>query len=84
MFKIKTGYYLELLPPEKIKLIGNKNNKITKDKHSKNVRDCQITEVVLVHWNFVNSNYQQDSRVFYTYILNKMFGQLLDVSPKKF
>ena len=44
----------------------------------------EITEVVLVHCNIVNNDYQQDSRVLYTFIPNKSFGHLLDISPKKF
>ena len=40
----------------------------------------EITEVVLVHCNIVNNNYQQDSRVLYTFIPNKSFVQLLDTS----
>ena len=44
----------------------------------------EITEVVLVHCNIVNNNYQQDSRVLYTFVPNKSFGQLLDISPKNF
>ena len=41
----------------------------------------KITEVVLVYCNFVNNDYQQNLRVFYTFIPNKSFGQLLDISP---
>ena len=44
----------------------------------------EITEVVLVHGNVVNNSYQQNSRVLYTFISNKSFGQLLDISPKSF
>ena len=44
----------------------------------------EITEVVLVHCNIVYNDYQQDSRVFYTFIPNESFGQLLDISPKYF
>ena len=44
----------------------------------------EMTEVVLVHCNNVNNSYQQDSRVLYTFVLNKSFGQLLDISPKKY
>ena len=44
----------------------------------------QITEIVLVHCNIVNNDYQHDSRVLYTFIPNKSFCQLLDVSPKNF
>ena len=42
-----------------------------------------ITEVQLIHCNAVNKSYQQNSRVLYTFVPNKSFGQLLDVSPKK-
>ena len=48
-FKIKTGYYLELLTPGTMKLLGSTKNKITKDKNGENVPHLQITEVVLVH-----------------------------------
>ena len=44
----------------------------------------QITEVVSIHCNIVNDNYQQDSRVLYTFVPNKSFGQLLDISPRNF
>ena len=65
-FKIKTGYYLELLTPESMKLLGSTENKITKDKNGENVPPLKITEVVLVHCNIVNNDYQQDSRVLCT------------------
>ena len=42
-----------------------------------------ITEVILVYCNFVNNDYQQGSRVLYTFVPNKSFVQLLDISPKK-
>ena len=45
-FKIKTGYYLELLTPETMKLLGSTENKITKDKNGENVPHLEITEVV--------------------------------------
>ena len=54
----------------------------TRDKNGENLPLLEITEVVLVHYNTVNNHYQQDSRVFYTFVPNKLFGQLLDVSPK--
>ena len=44
----------------------------------------EITEVVLIHCNIVNNDYQQDSKVLYTFVPNKSFGQLLDMSPKNF
>ena len=82
MFKMETGYYLELLTPETMKLLGSTKNKITKDENGENVPHLEITEVVLVHCNIVNNSYQQNSRVLYTFISNKLFGQLLDISPK--
>ena len=57
MFKIKTGYYVQLLALETIKLLGNTKSKITKDKNGENVSYLEITEVVLVHCNIVNNDY---------------------------
>ena len=81
-FKIKTGYYLELLTSETKKLLGSIKNKITQGKHGENVLDLEITEVLLVYCYIVNNSYQQDSRVLYTFISNKLFDQLLDISNK--
>ena len=69
-FKIKDGYTLELLTPETMKLLGSIKNKITEDKNGENVPHLEITEVVLVHCNMVNNDYQQDSRVLYTFVPN--------------
>ena len=80
-FKIKNGYSLELLTKETMKLLGSTENKIAKDKNGENVPHLEITEVVLVHCNIVNNDYQQDSRVLYTFVPNKSFGSLLDISP---
>ena len=80
-FKIKNGYSLELLTPETMKLLGSTKNKITKDKNGENVPHLEITEVVLVHCNIVNNDYQQDSRVLYTFVPNKPFVSLLEISP---
>ena len=80
--KIKNGYYLELLTPETMKLLGSTESKITKDKNGENMSHLEITEVVLVHCNLVNNDYQQDSRILYTFGQNKPFGSLLEISPK--
>ena len=80
-FKVKDGYSLELLTKKTMKLLGSAENKITKDKNGENVPHLEITEVVLVHCNMVNNDYQQDSRVLYTFVPNKPFGSLLDISP---
>ena len=50
----------------------------------KTVPRLEITEVVLTYCNIVNNNYQQDLRLFYTFVLNKSFGHLLDILLKKF
>ena len=75
-FKMKTGYYLELLTPETMKLLGSTKSKINKDENGENVPYLEITEVVLTHCNIVNNDYQQNSRVLYTFISNKLFDQL--------
>ena len=80
-FKIKNGYYLEVLTSETMKLLGSTESKITKDKNSENVPNLEIIELVLVHCNLVNNDYQQDSRILYTFVPNKNFGSLLEISP---
>ena len=74
-FKIKNGYYLELLTPQTMKLLGSTESKITKDKNE-DVTHLKIVELVLVHSNLVNNDYQQDSRILYTFVPNKPFGSL--------
>ena len=81
-FKIKSGYYLELLTPETMKLLGSTVSKMNKDKNGKNVPHLELVELVLVHCNLVNNDYQQDSRILYTFVPNKTFGSLLENSPK--
>ena len=80
-FKIKNGYSLELLAPETMKLLGSTKSKITKDKNGENVPHLEINEVVLIHCNIVNNDYQQDSGVLYTFVPNKPFGSFLETSP---
>ena len=62
-----------------MKLLGSTKGKITKNENGENVPHLKVTEVVLV-----NSGYQNDSRVLYAIVPNKLFGQLLDISPKNF
>ena len=79
IFKIKTGYNLRLLTFETVKLLGVIKSKIIKDKSGENVPHLEITEVVIVHHNIVNNDYLP---VLYTFVPNKSFGQLLDISAK--
>ena len=63
-----------------MKLLGNTKNKINKDKNGENiVPHFEITEVVLVHCDIVSNDYQQDSRVLYTFLPNKPFGTLFEI-----
>ena len=63
-----------------MKLLGSTENEIIKDKNGENVPHLEITEVVLVHWDIVNNDYQEDSRVLNTFVPNKPFGSLLEIS----
>ena len=67
-----------------MKSLGSTRSKTTKDKHGENVPHLEITEVVLVHCNIFNDDYQHDSRILSTFLPNKSFCQLLDISPKNF
>ena len=66
-----------------MKLFWSTKSKITKDKNGENVPYLEITEVVLVYYNIVNDDYQQDSRVMLKFVSNKSFCYLLNISPKK-
>ena len=68
IFKIKNGYYLELLIPETMKLFGSIESKITKDKSGENIPHLEIVELVLVHCNLINNDYQQGSRILYIHL----------------
>ena len=79
-FKIKNGYYPELLTPETMKLLGSTESKITKDENDETVPQLEIVELVLVHYNLVKNDYQQDS-ILHTFVPNKAFGSLLEILP---
>ena len=80
VFKIKTGYKLELLSKKTMKLLGSTKEIIDSDKNSENVPRLENVEVVLVHCNLVNNSYQQASRVLFTFVPNKQYGQLISIS----
>ena len=82
VFKIKTGYKLELLSKETMKLLGSIKDIIDADKNSENVPKLENVEVVLVHCNLVNNSYQQASRVLFTFVPTKQYGQLISISLK--
>ena len=58
-----------------MRLLGSTTSKITKDKKDENMPHLEITEIVLIHCNTVNNHYQQDSKIFNTFVPNKSFGQ---------
>ena len=63
-----------------MKLLGSKVSKISTDKIGENVPSLEIAELVLIHFNLLNNDYQQDSRILYTFVPNKTFGSLLEIS----
>ena len=63
-----------------MKLLGSTESKITKDKNGENLPHLEIVELVLVHCNLADNDYQHDSRIFYTSVPNKPLGSLLEIS----
>ena len=60
-----------------MKLLGSTESKITKDKNGENIPHLEIADLVLVHFNLANNDYQPDSRILYTFVPNKPFGSLV-------
>ena len=81
VFKTKSGYKLELLSKETMKLLGSTKDIVDLDKNSENVPRLENVEVVLVHCNLVNNSYQQHSKVLFTFVPTKRYGQLISISP---
>ena len=81
VFKIKTGYKLELLSSETMKLLASIQKDADQDKDGEDVPKLESVDVILVHCNFVNNNYQQASKVLFTFVPNEQFRQLLNIAP---
>ena len=81
VFRTKTGYKLELLYPETMKLLGSTKEDVDQDKDGENMPKLESVEVALVHCKLGNNNYQQTSKVLFTFVPNKQFGQLINISP---
>ena len=81
VFKIKSGYKLELLSKETMRLLGSSADTIDGDKNSELVPKLESVDLALVHCNLVNTSYQQASKVLFTFVPNKKYGQLITVSP---
>ena len=84
VLEITNGYKLELLTPETMKLLGSTKKFVDKDKNEENVPKLERVEVVLVHCNLVKNDYQHTSKVLFTFVPNKKFGQLINISPHAF
>ena len=80
IFKIKSGYKLELLSKETMQLLGSSKQVIDKNKDSEIVPRFEIVEVVSVHCNLVNNSYQQASKVLLAFVPNKQFGRLMIIT----
>ena len=82
VFKIKSGYKLELLSKETMKILGGLTDTIDGDKNSELVPKLASVDLVSVHYNLVNNSYQQASKVLFTFVPNKKYGQLITVLPE--
>lgn len=80
-FKIKDGSSLELLSDETMKLLGSTTSKIDKDMNGENPPKLEIADVVLVHCNLVDNKYQLNSKILHSFVPDKPFGYLLNITP---
>ena len=81
VFKIKTSYKLQFLNRETMKILGSTKKDVDSDKNSENVPKLESVEVVLVHCSLVKNDYQHSSKVLFSFVPNKQFGQLTNISP---
>ena len=81
VLKKKSGYKLELLSKETMRLLGSSTDTTDSDKNSKLVPKLESDDLLLVHCNLVNNSYQQASKLLFTFVPNKKYGQLITVSP---
>ena len=81
VLKIKAGYKLELLTLETMKLLVSTKEDVDKDKDGEVIPKLESVEVVLVHCNLVKNDYQHTSKVLFSFVPNKQFGQLINISP---
>ena len=81
IFQLKAGYRLELLSEETMQLLGSSKKDIDQNKDGEIVPRLETVEVVLIHYNSVNNSHQQASKVLFTFVPNKLFGQLITITP---
>ena len=70
-----------MLNPEIMRVLGSTKKDIDGDKNSKDVPKLESVENVLVHCNLVKNDYQYSSKVLFSFVRNKQFGQLINISP---
>ena len=78
VFKIKCGYKPELLTPKNMKLLGNTKKDVDKDENGENMPKLEPVRVVLVHCNLLKNDYQHTSKIIFSFVPNKEFGQLIN------
>ena len=78
---MKTGYKLELLTEETMQLLGSSKKVIENNKDGEIVPRLKAVEIVLVHCNIINNSNQQASKVLFTFVPNKLFGQIIIITP---
>ena len=62
-------------------MLGSTGKVIDKDENGENVPKSEIADVILMHYNVVNNSYQQASKVLFTFVPDKKFGQLITIAP---
>ena len=65
-----------------MRLLGSTKRDVDADKNGEIVPKLESVEVVLVHCNLVKNNYQDTSKVLFSFVPNKQFGQLINISPR--
>ena len=81
VFKLKTGYKLELLSSETMKLLGNTKKDVNQDKDGENMPKLESVEVVLVYCNLTKNKYRKASKILFNFVPSKPFVQLINISP---
>ena len=82
VFKKKTSYNLELLTPERMRLLGSTKKDVDADKNGEIAPNIESFKVVLIHCNLVKNGYQYSSKVLFSFVTNKQFGQLINISQE--
>ena len=67
-----------------MKLLGSTESKVSGEKNGENVPHLKIVQLVLIHCNVLNNNHQQSSGILHTFVPNKRFGSLLEISPSSY